>query len=70
MSDHELLSIQQLQQVQEDMTELAHRAEEIENLMLAAYVPQDPQAVRAQEICAAIQRLQWAMERQSHIVSA
>jgi hypothetical protein len=70
MSDHEPLSIQQLQQVQEDMTELADRAEEITKLMLAAYGPEDLRNVRAQEICAAIQRLHWAIERQPKIVGA
>jgi hypothetical protein len=69
MPDHEPLSSQQLQQVQEDVAELADRAEEITKLMLAAYGPEDPRAVRAQEIRASIQRLQWAIER-SKTVSA
>jgi hypothetical protein len=70
MQDHEPLSVRQLQQVQEDMTELADRAEEITKLMLAAYGPEDLRSVRAEEICAAIQRLQWAIERQPKIVGA
>ena len=69
MLGHEPLSSQQLQQVQEDVAELADRAEGITKLMLAAYGPEDPRAVRAQEIRASIQRLQWAIER-SKTVSA
>jgi hypothetical protein len=69
-SDHEALSIRQLQQVNEDVAELADRAQEIAKLMLAAYGPEDPRVVRAEEIRNAIQRLQWAMERQSKIVGA
>ena len=65
MSDHEPLSIQQLQQLLEDVAELADRAEEIRKLLLAANGPEDPRAVRADEVRNAIQRLQWAMERQS-----
>ena len=70
MPDHEPLSIRQLQQVQEDVAELTDRAEEITRLMLAAYGPEDPRAVRAQEIRAAIQRLQWAIDRQPKILGA
>ena len=63
MSEQEPLSIRQLQQVQEDVAELADRAQEITKRMVAAHGPQDPRAVRAQDVCDAIQRLQWAMER-------
>ena len=70
MSDHEPLSIRQLQQVHEDLDELAGRAEQLAKLMLAAHGPEDPRAVRAQDIRDAIQRFQWAMERQSKIVNA
>ena len=51
------------------MAELTDRAEKITKLMLAGYRPQDPRVVRAQEVRAAIQRLQWAMERQPKIMS-
>ena len=64
MSEHEPLSSQQLQQLNEDVAELVGRAEELVELMLAAHGPEDPRAVRAQEIRDAIQRFQWAMERQ------
>lgn len=69
MVDHELLSIQQLRQVQEDVAELTDHAEKITKHMLSAYGPDDPRVVRAQEIRAAIQRLQWAIERQPKIMS-
>jgi hypothetical protein len=63
MSDHEPLSIRQLQQVNEDVAKLAGDAQGIAKLMLAAYGPDDQCAVRPQDICDAIQRLRWAMER-------
>jgi hypothetical protein len=65
MSEHEPLSIQQLQQLHQDVAELADRTQEIATLLQAAHGPEDPTAVRAQEARNAIQRLQWAMERQS-----
>ena len=70
MSAHEPLSIRQLQQVQEDVAELVGRVEELVKLMLAAHGPEDPRAVRAQEIRDSIQRFQWAMERQPKTVGA
>jgi hypothetical protein len=69
MVDHEPLCIQQLQQVQEDVAELKDRAKKITKHMLASYGPEDPRVVRAQEVGAAIQRLQWAIERQPKIMS-
>ena len=70
MSDHEPLSVRQLQQLNEDVAELARDAQEIAKLMAAAYGPDDPRAVRSQDICDAIQRFRWAMERESKIVNA
>ncbi len=69
MVDHEPLSIRQLQQVQEDMAELIDRAEKTTKHMLAVYGPEDPRVVRVQEVGAAIQRLQWAMDRHSIAVA-
>jgi hypothetical protein len=69
MSDQEPLSIRQLQQVQEDVAELADRAGKITKHMFAAYGQEDPRVVRAQEVGAAIQRLQWEIERQPKIMS-
>jgi hypothetical protein len=69
MPDHEPLSVQQLRQLHEDVAELADRAQEITTLLQASHGPEDPRAVRAQEVGAAIQRLQWAIERQPTIMS-
>jgi hypothetical protein len=70
MSDHESLSIRQLQQVNDDVAELAGDAQEIARLLASAYGTDDPRAMRSQDICDAIQRLRWAMERQSKTVHA
>jgi hypothetical protein len=45
------------------VAKLAGDAEEIAKLILAAYGPDDPRAVRPQDICDSIQRFQWAMAR-------
>ena len=42
---------------------MKERAEEIAQLMTAGYGPSDRKAVRADELNAAIQRLQWELER-------
>ncbi len=41
------------------------RAEEISHLMKAGCGESDPRTLRAEELSAAVQRLQWAMERAS-----
>jgi hypothetical protein len=64
MSEHEPLSVRQVEQVNKEVAELAVRVEQLVKLMLAAHGPEDATAVRAQEIRDAIQRFQWAMERQ------
>jgi hypothetical protein len=58
-----------LQQVNQDVAELTHHAQEIAKILVAAYGLEDPRAVRAQEISDAIQRLQWAMERKANAAS-
>ena len=70
MLDHQTLSTRQLQEVHEDVAEFADRAQALAKQMLAAHGPEDPRTVRAQEVGNAIQRLQWAMERQSTTVGA
>jgi len=70
MSDHAPLSIRQLHQVNEDVEELVIRAEGLAKLMRDAHGPEDPRAVRAQDIRDSIQRFQWAMERESTIAVA
>lgn len=42
---------------------MKERAEEIARLMAAGYGASDPKAIRAGELNAAIQRLQWELER-------
>ena len=42
---------------------MQERAEEISKLMMAGYGSSDPRAIRAGELNAAIQRLQWELER-------
>jgi hypothetical protein len=64
MSDlHHPLSIRQLQEVNQDVAELTERAEEVTKILRAACGREDPRAVRAQEVCDALQRLRWAIER-------
>ena len=42
---------------------MKEQAEEISQLMVAGYGASDPKAIRAGELKAAIQRLQWELER-------
>jgi hypothetical protein len=71
MSDlHQPLSIRQVQQVNQDVAELTDRAHELTKTLLAACGPKDPRAVRAREVCNAIQRLRWAIEREPNTASA
>ena len=67
---HHPLSIRQLQQVNQDVAELTDRAQENYEILLAAYGAEEPRAVRAQEVSNAIQRLQWAMERDPNTENA
>ena len=69
MTDQFPLTIDQLRQVKSDIAETALRAEEISRLMTTAYGDSDQRAIRAQEVCGALQRLQWEMDR-GHTVSA
>jgi hypothetical protein len=69
MSAHEPLTIRELQQVNDDVAELASRAEEIIKLLRASQGSEDPRTVRAKEVRDSIQRLQWAMDRQSVAVA-
>ena len=60
---HHRLTVGQLQQTHQKISQLVEEAKEVTQLLLAAYGPEDSRAVRAQEIRDAIQRLEWAMER-------
>ncbi len=57
------LTVAQLRQAKEDLAAMKERAEEISQLMTAGYGPADRKAIRADELNAAIQRLQWELER-------
>ena len=63
MSDRYALTIAQLRQAREDLATIHELAEEISKLMTAGYGSSDPRAIRAGELNAAIQRLQWELER-------
>ena len=63
MADRYPLTIEQLRQVKLDLAGMKERAEEISQLMSAGYGEGDPRAVRAAEVNAALQRLQWEMDR-------
>jgi hypothetical protein len=57
------LTVAQLRQAKEELAAMKERAEEIARLMAAGYGASDPKAIRAGELNAAIQRLQWELER-------
>jgi hypothetical protein len=63
MQDRYPLTIAQLREAQEELAAMKERAEEITQLMVAGYGVADPKAIRAGEVNAAIQRLQWELER-------
>ena len=49
---------------------MQQRAEEISQLMTAGYGESDPRAIRAGEVNAAIQRLQWELDRNGNIAES
>ena len=57
------LTIAQLRQAKEELAAMQKQAEEISQLLAAGYGASDPKAIRAGELNAAIQRLQWELER-------
>ena len=61
--EHYPLTNDQLQDVQRDTLEMNARADELAQLLAAAFGETDQRAIRAKEIDAAFQRLQWAMQR-------
>jgi hypothetical protein len=63
MQDRYPLTIAQLRQAKEDLAAMKDRAEEISKLMVAGYGISDARAIRAGELNAAIQRLQWELDR-------
>jgi hypothetical protein len=63
MQDRYPLTVAQLRQAKEDLAAMKERAEEISQLLAAGYGSSDQKAIRADELNAAIQRLQWELER-------
>jgi hypothetical protein len=57
------LTVEQLSQMKQDLSEMEVRASEIHHLMAAGFGEADQRTIRAEELSAAIQRLRWAMER-------
>ena len=63
MPDQYPLTVAQLRQAKEELSAMKDRAEKISRLMTAGYGDSDPRTIRAGELNAAIQRLQWELER-------
>jgi len=63
MLDRYPLTVSQLRQAKEELAAMKQRAEEISQLMTAGYGDSDSRAIRAGELNAAIQRLQWELDR-------
>ena len=63
MLDRYPLTVSQIRQAKEELAAMQQRAEEISKLMTAGYGDSDPRAIRAGELNAAIQRLQWELDR-------
>jgi len=57
------LTIEQMRTMAQDLEDMKVRADEMFHLMSAGCGETDPRTVRAEELVAAIQRLQWALER-------
>ena len=62
-AEHYPLTNDQLQEVQRDVLEMNARADELAQLLAAAFGEVDQRTIRAKEIDAALQRLRWAMQR-------
>jgi hypothetical protein len=62
-TQHQSLTVGQIHQARQRISQLAEQAKEITALLLSAYGAEDRRTFRAQEIGDAIQRLQWAMDR-------
>jgi hypothetical protein len=62
-AEHYPLTNDQFQEVQRDVLEMNGRADELAQLLAAAFGEADQRTIRAKETDAALQRLQWAMQR-------
>jgi hypothetical protein len=61
--EHYPLTNDQIQEVQQDVLEMKTRSDEIARLLSAAFGEADRRTIRAEEITAAFERLQWEMQR-------
>ena len=60
---HYPLTNDQIQEVHQDVLEMKTRSDEIARLLSAAYGEADQRTIRANEINAAFERLQWEIQR-------
>jgi hypothetical protein len=59
---HYPLTNDQIQEVQQDVSEMKTRSDEIARLLPAAYGEADQRTIRAEEINAAFERFRWEMQ--------
>ena len=67
MSPKEALTVGQVRQITSDLNEVKLRAERIADVVRVGFGPKDHRTIRAEELVAAIQRMQWAIEREGRI---
>lgn len=65
-SEHPL-SPEQIRQMFSDLNEMKLRAEEMAKFARGGFGAEDQRTIRAEELVAAIQRMQWAIEREGSI---
>src|SRR5262245_9933002 len=63
MPSHHPLTGDQLRSINQDIAEMRKHADKVLQLMTAGYGESDERTIRAGELNAAIQGLEWAMER-------
>ena len=64
------LTLEQGRQMGRDLDEMKIRAEEMAQLASGGFGPKDQRTIRAEELVAAIQRMQWAIEREGKTLAA
>ena len=62
-------TVEQLSNLAELMEKLLRITEELRGETLTMYGADDPRSIRADEVCGAVQRLEWSLQR-SHSASA
>ena len=70
MPDRYTLTDEQLQQMKRDLVDMKLRAEEMAHLLEVGFGEGHQKTIRAAEVNAAVQRLQWEFERDSATESA